>query len=189
MQEQGVSIVKIKIGKCSSVCFPNSSITPHLTTFTNYANQSLGPIERECVNTLLSEVLCLPPSLCRPLSIAVHNKTGGIILFILKFLASLNDEGDLWFSMSSHRWVYNLDEIRSKEIHDDVVSHMTEVCSNSSRFHCGKQHHHFSSQHYLPVIIAAYDKFIQGDEDGAEDCGLPRAELRLGSFGQGHKRG
>ena len=87
----------------------------------------VGPIEKECVNTLLSEVLRLPPSLCRPLSTVVHSKTGGIIMFILRFLASLNDSGDLWFSMSARQWMYNLEEIRLKEIHGDVVSHMTEV--------------------------------------------------------------
>ena len=69
----------------------------------------------------------MPPSLCRPLSDVVHSKTGGIILFVLRFLASLNDERDLWFSMSSRRWMFNLEEIRLKEVHGDVVSHMTEV--------------------------------------------------------------
>ncbi len=88
----------------------------------------IGPIEKECVNTLLSEVLCLPPSLCRPLSTVVHSKTGGIILFILRFLASLNDDGDLSFSMTNRRWTYDLEQVRLKEIHDDVVTHMTEVC-------------------------------------------------------------
>ena len=48
-------------------------------------------------------------------------------MFVLKFLASLNDDGDLWFCMSSRRWAYNLEEIRLKEIHRDVVSFLTEV--------------------------------------------------------------
>merc|ERR1712194_896376 len=84
-------------------------------------------------NTLLSEALCMPPSLCRPLSNVVHSKTGGIIMFVLRFLASLNDERDLWFSMSSRRWMYNLEEIRLKEIHGDVVSHMTEHMKSLSK--------------------------------------------------------
>ena len=95
--------------------------------FLFYFSPSAGPIEKKFVNTLLSEALCMPPSLCRPLSNVVHSKTGGIIMFVLRFLASLNDERDLWFSMSSRRWMYNLEEIRLKEIHGDVVSHMTEV--------------------------------------------------------------
>jgi len=105
IQEQGISIVPIKI----------------------------GPIEKESVNVLLSKVLCLPPSLSRPLSTVVHNKTSGIILFILRFLASLNDEGDLRFSMSNRRWEYDLKEIQLKEIHGDVVSHMTEQMQNLTK--------------------------------------------------------
>jgi hypothetical protein len=57
----------------------------------------------------------------------VHSKTGGVILFILRFLASLNNDGDLWFSMTKRRWMYDLEQIRQKEIHNDVVTHMTEV--------------------------------------------------------------
>ncbi|KAL7539058.1 hypothetical protein ACHAXR_009003, partial [Thalassiosira sp. AJA248-18] len=86
----------------------------------------VGPIEKDFVTTMLSEALCLPPSLCRPLSTIVHSKTGGIILFILRFLASLNDEGLLWYSMTSRRWRWDLTKIRQKEIHGDVVSHMTQ---------------------------------------------------------------
>jgi predicted ATPase len=70
----------------------------------------------------------MPLSLCRPLSDVVHSKTGGVILFILRFLASLNNDGDLWFSMTKRRWMYDLEKIRQKEVHDDVVTHMTEVC-------------------------------------------------------------
>ena len=76
MQEQGVSLMSIKI----------------------------GPMEKDCINTLLSETLCLPPRLCHPLSTLVHNKTGGIALWVLDFLKSLNEEGLLWFNFSSRRW-------------------------------------------------------------------------------------
>eukprot|EP00804_Cyclotella_cryptica_P017947 CCRYP_001294-RA/>CCRYP_001294-RA protein AED:0.11 eAED:0.11 QI:0/1/0.75/1/0.57/0.5/8/387/881 len=85
----------------------------------------LGPIEKECANSLVSEALCLPPNLCRPLSNAIHTKTGGVIMFLLRFLKSLNDEGLLWFSLSSRRWEFNLEKIRIKEISGDVVQHMT----------------------------------------------------------------
>lgn len=51
MQEQGITLMSIKI----------------------------GPIEKDCVNTLLSETLCLPPRLCLPLSTTIYNKTGGIV--------------------------------------------------------------------------------------------------------------
>ena len=76
MQEQGVSLISIRV----------------------------GPIEKESVNALISETLCLPPKLCQSLSTMIHNKTGGVALFVMNFLKSLNEEGLLWFNMSSRRW-------------------------------------------------------------------------------------
>ena len=76
MQEQGVSLMSIKI----------------------------GPIDKDCVNSLVSETLCLPPRLCQSLSTLIHNKTGGMALFVMNFLKSLNEEGLLWFNLSSRRW-------------------------------------------------------------------------------------
>lgn len=91
----------------------------------NVINISVGAIEKECVNTLISEALCLPPALARPLSNVVHSKTGGIIMFLLRFLKSLNDESLLWFSLSARRWEFDLNKIRIKQISEDVVQHMT----------------------------------------------------------------
>jgi len=79
---------------------------------TNVITIKLGQIEKECVNSLVSDALCLPPSLCVRLSTVVHRKTGGIMLFVLKFLKSLNEEGLLWFSMSSRRWEFDLNRIK-----------------------------------------------------------------------------
>eukprot|EP00804_Cyclotella_cryptica_P005744 CCRYP_000079-RE/>CCRYP_000079-RE protein AED:0.10 eAED:0.10 QI:211/1/0.88/1/0.5/0.33/9/0/1307 len=109
------------------------SLSHPLTEKLNYLKEhgkdvvpiNIGPLEKECVNTLVSEALCLPPNLCRPLSNAIHTKTGGIIMFLLRFLKSLNDEGLLWFSLSSQRWEFDLKKIRVKEISADVVQHMT----------------------------------------------------------------
>ena len=67
-------------------------------------SMGIGPIEKESVNTILSETLCLPPRLCQSLSTTIHNKTGGIALFVINFLESLNEEGLLWFNLSSRRW-------------------------------------------------------------------------------------
>ena len=43
----------------------------------NLQTIGLGPIEKESVNALISEALCLPPSLSRPLSSLLRSKTGG----------------------------------------------------------------------------------------------------------------
>ncbi|KAL7467849.1 hypothetical protein ACHAXS_008145 [Conticribra weissflogii] len=90
----------------------------------------IGPIERECVNDMISDALCIPPSLCLPLSTVVHQKAGGIILFVLRFLTSLRDEGLLCFSMTSRQWEWDLNKIKSKAITQDVVLH-TSLQMNS----------------------------------------------------------
>jgi len=100
---------------------------------TNVITIKLGQIEKECVNSLVSDALCLPPSLCVRLSTVVHRKTGGIVLFVLKFLKSLNEEGLLWFSMSSRRWEFDLNRIKVREISDDVVVHMTNQMNRLSK--------------------------------------------------------
>lgn len=59
-------------------------------------------------------------------STVVHQKTGGIIMFVQRLLTSLNDEGLVWYSLSSHRWMFDLQNIEVKEMSEDVVKHMTE---------------------------------------------------------------
>jgi len=63
----------------------------------------------------------------------VHQMTGGIIMFILRLLTSLNDEGLVWYSMSSNRWMFDLEKIEMKELSEDVVQHMTEHMSHLPR--------------------------------------------------------
>jgi len=98
IQQQGVSVMSIKI----------------------------GAIAKDTVNTMLSETLCLPPSLCSPLSSTIHNRTGGIILFVMNFLRSLNEDGLLWFNLSTRRWEYDIVGIQQKEVSADVVQHMSQ---------------------------------------------------------------
>ncbi|KAL7539299.1 hypothetical protein ACHAXR_009167 [Thalassiosira sp. AJA248-18] len=83
-------------------------------------------IEKEGVNCLISETLCIPPSLCQSLSTLVHSKTGGIILFSTNFLKSLHEEGMLRFNMSTRKWEYNINYIRQRKIPADVVKHLSE---------------------------------------------------------------
>jgi predicted ATPase len=47
-------------------------------------------------------------------------------MFVLRLLASLNDEGFVWYSVSSRRWMFDLQKIELREISEDVVKHMTE---------------------------------------------------------------
>mmetsp|Transcript_10680 Transcript_10680/g.22399 ORF Transcript_10680/g.22399 Transcript_10680/m.22399 type:complete len:1400 (+) Transcript_10680:184-4383(+) len=91
----------------------------------NLTTIHVGPIERESVNDLVSDALCLPPRLTRPLSSVVYQKAGGVILFVVRFLKSLKEDGLLYFSMTSRRWMWDLVEIKSKRVSDDVVRHTT----------------------------------------------------------------
>ena len=47
-------------------------------------------------------------------------------MFILRLLVSLNDEGLVWYSINSRRWMYDLEKIDLKEMPEDVVKHMME---------------------------------------------------------------
>lgn len=85
----------------------------------------VGPIERESVNDLVSDAVSMPPSLVRPLSSVVYQKAGGMILFVIRFLRSLRQDGLLYFCMTSHQWKWDLAEIKSKQISEDVVRHTT----------------------------------------------------------------
>lgn len=120
-------------------------------------------------------MLCLPHSLCRPLSDVVHSKTGGVILFILRFLASLDNDGDLWFSMTKRRWMYDLEQIRQKEIHNDVVTHMTEVLLHLQFNRVARSHHRTD----LPFryFFTAHEKLIQENANGVEGGSMFRNYL------------
>ena len=98
MQEQGANLMSIKI----------------------------GALEKDCVSTLLSETLSLPPKICQPLASLIKNKTGGIALWVMDLLKSLNEEGLLWFNFSARRWEYDARAIEQKEISEDVVEHISE---------------------------------------------------------------
>lgn len=86
----------------------------------------LSSIEKESVNSLISEILCIPPFLSQPLSTVVCNKTGGLILFAVDFLKSLHEEGMIRFNLTSQKWQYNVNDIRQRKVPTDVVQHLSE---------------------------------------------------------------
>ena len=98
-------------------------IQKHRTILTKV---KLGQIEKECITSLISEALYLPPKLCLPLSNVCHGKTGGIILFVVQFLKLLNEEGLLWFSLSSRRWEFDMTRIKSRSVSENVVQFMAQ---------------------------------------------------------------
>ena len=50
-------------------------------------------------------------------------------MFILRLLASLNEEGLIWYSINLRQWMFDLQKIERKEMSEDVVKHMTEHMS------------------------------------------------------------
>ena len=85
----------------------------------------LSCIEKESVASLVSEILCIPPSLCRTLSTVIHNKTGGLILFCIQMLKSLVEEDMIKFNLNTRTWQYNVNDIRQKKVPSDLVRHLS----------------------------------------------------------------
>lgn len=75
---------------------------------------------KEAVNTLISEAMCLPPSLSQPLSTIIHSKTAGSPLFCVNFLT----DGLIRFNLTTRRWDYDIKSILTKEIPLSVVQYM-----------------------------------------------------------------
>lgn len=87
----------------------------------------LGGLDIDCAHEFISETLCLPPNLksVKQLANAVHHKTGGLIFYMKNFLCELCGEGLLCFELNQ-RWQFNLGQIMSKDIEDDVVEHLMQ---------------------------------------------------------------
>ncbi|KAL7547670.1 hypothetical protein ACHAWF_010954 [Thalassiosira exigua] len=81
-------------------------------------------IERVSVNKLVSNVLCLPPRLTRPLSELIWHKTNGNALFFSQFMLSICRDGLLWPSLRRRRWVWDEEKIQSKQMPEDVAKFM-----------------------------------------------------------------
>ena len=82
---------------------------------------TLVGLEREDLNTMISDGLCLYPRICYALTDIVIQKTNGNPFFVLEFIKSLKDRGMLRFNFHQSRWIWVEDEIRAEDITDNVM--------------------------------------------------------------------
>ena len=82
---------------------------------------SLAGLDREDLNTMISDALCLYPRICDSLSEVVIQKTKGNPFFVLEFIKSLKDHDLLKYNFHRKRWVWDENIIRAEEITDSVL--------------------------------------------------------------------
>jgi len=82
---------------------------------------SLGNLDKESVNNMVSETLNMSRRLTRPLADALHTKTSGNPMFVRQLMASLNSDGLIRYSATVRRWKWNIEAIREKDVADSAV--------------------------------------------------------------------
>ncbi|KAK1733892.1 putative AAA ATPase [Skeletonema marinoi] len=82
---------------------------------------SLTGLDREDLNTMISDALCLYPRICKSLSEVVMQKTKGNPFFVLEFIKSLKDRDLLKYNFHQKRWVWDEGTIRAEDITDNVL--------------------------------------------------------------------
>ncbi|MDX1523737.1 MAG: AAA family ATPase, partial [Anaerolineae bacterium] len=86
----------------------------------------LAPLSQGQIGQLVADTLNCPTSSATNLARLVHAKTNGTPFFVNEFLKSLYQEGLLSFEPSQGRWVWDLSQIRQREMTDNVVDLMVE---------------------------------------------------------------
>ena len=84
-------------------------------------NISLAGLDRENLNTMISDALCLYPRICRSFTDIVFEKTKGNPFFVLEFMQSLVGRGLLQYNFHMKRWVWNEAATRPEQCMDNVL--------------------------------------------------------------------
>jgi PAS domain S-box-containing protein len=82
---------------------------------------SLTPLAAESVSQLIAQTLLCDLSTARPLAELVWRKTGGNPFFVNEFLRTLNSEELVTFNVDHRCWQWDVAQIESKGITDNVV--------------------------------------------------------------------
>jgi predicted ATPase/signal transduction histidine kinase len=88
------------------------------------ATISLAPLSVENVNQLLVDALHQRLDITLPLAELVHHKTAGNPFFVNEFLKTLYSDKLLNFDLIKQQWCWDLDEIKAKDITDNVLELM-----------------------------------------------------------------
>jgi PAS domain S-box-containing protein len=84
----------------------------------------LAPLGLDDVERLIADALHCEPSSAGPLTLLVHEKTGGNPFFAIQFITELEEEGLLRFDRVAGTWNWDLDRIRGKRYSGNVVDLM-----------------------------------------------------------------
>ncbi len=81
----------------------------------------LGGVNRNELNCMTSDALCILPRHCKDLSDIIHTKTKGDPYFALEMLSALVDRGLLQFDFAKRRWVWNQANIMYLDVTSNVL--------------------------------------------------------------------
>ncbi|MCP5160197.1 MAG: AAA family ATPase [Hahellaceae bacterium] len=82
---------------------------------------SLSPLKLEAICELISDALMIPVESSLQLASLCYQKTQGNPFFLKQFLQSIYEEGWLTFDMSMWQWQWNVQQLESKAITDNVI--------------------------------------------------------------------
>ena len=86
---------------------------------------SIQPLKLEDVCELIADSLRCAEETARPLAELILEKTGGNPFFVSQFLRSLSEENLLIVDTSGRTWRWDLEQIKRRDITDNVVALMT----------------------------------------------------------------
>lgn len=86
----------------------------------------LKPLDAQHLNELVADTVHADIATIAPLSRLIMDKTGGNPFFVVQFLNNLHHENLLTFDAQQHRWTWDVAQIESRAITDNVVEFMVK---------------------------------------------------------------
>jgi PAS domain S-box-containing protein len=90
----------------------------------------LAPLSVVHLNQLVADTLHASPVICEPLTYLVYERTEGNPFFFIQFLDALHKEGLLRHDTRHWAWQWDLDQIKAKDLADNVVDLMVGKLRN-----------------------------------------------------------